>query len=45
VGVHGTNTPWLIGQAVSHGCVRVHNRDILRLRQLVEVGTPIKIVA
>jgi lipoprotein-anchoring transpeptidase ErfK/SrfK len=44
VGVHGTNTPWLLGQAVSHGCIRVHNRDILRLRRLVSVGTPIKIV-
>jgi lipoprotein-anchoring transpeptidase ErfK/SrfK len=45
VGVHGTNTPWLLGQAVSHGCVRLHNEDILFLRPHVSVGTPIKIVA
>ena len=45
VGVHGTNTPWLIGQAVSHGCVRLRNVDILALRKSVGVGTPIKIVA
>ena len=45
VGVHGTNTPWLIGQAVSHGCVRLRNSDILALRKLVRVGTPVKIVA
>ena len=45
VGVHGTNTPWLIGQAVSHGCVRLRNADILALRKLVRVGTPVKIVA
>ena len=45
VGIHGTYWPWLLGQAVSHGCIRVHNRDILRLRSLVGVGTPIKIVA
>ncbi len=45
VGVHGTNTPWLIGQAVSHGCVRLRNTDILALRKLVRVGTPVKIVA
>jgi lipoprotein-anchoring transpeptidase ErfK/SrfK len=45
VGVHGTNTPWLIGQAVSHGCVRLRNGDILALRKLVRVGTPVKIVA
>jgi lipoprotein-anchoring transpeptidase ErfK/SrfK len=45
IGVHGTNTPWLIGQAVSHGCVRLRNSDVLALRTLVRVGTPIKIVA
>jgi lipoprotein-anchoring transpeptidase ErfK/SrfK len=45
VGVHGTNTPWLLGQAVSHGCVRLHNDDIQYLRSLVPLGTPVKIVA
>ena len=45
VGVHGTNTPWLIGQAVSHGCVRLRNSDILALRKVMRIGTPIKIVA
>ena len=28
VGVHGTPWPWLLGQAVSHGCVRMRNEDI-----------------
>lgn len=45
VGVHGTNTPQLIGQAVSHGCVRLYNTDIQYLRSVVSVGTPIKIVS
>jgi lipoprotein-anchoring transpeptidase ErfK/SrfK len=45
VGIHGTDTPSLLGQAVSHGCIRVGNDAILRLGQLVPVGTPIKIVA
>ena len=45
VGIHGTNAPWLLGQAVSHGCVRVSNEAILRLKELVPVGTPIRIVA
>jgi lipoprotein-anchoring transpeptidase ErfK/SrfK len=45
VGIHGTNTPSLLGQAVSHGCVRVANEAILRLAKLVPVGTPIRIVA
>jgi lipoprotein-anchoring transpeptidase ErfK/SrfK len=44
VGVHGTNAPWLIGQAVSHGCVRLRNSDILELRRYVRPGTPVKIV-
>jgi len=45
VGIHGTNTPSLLGQAVSHGCIRVADDAILRLRSLVPVGTPIRIVA
>jgi lipoprotein-anchoring transpeptidase ErfK/SrfK len=45
VGIHGTNAPWLLGQAVSHGCIRVANQAILRLRPLTPVGTPIRIVA
>jgi hypothetical protein len=45
VGIHGTNTPSLLGQAVSHGCVRVANEAIVRLGKLVPVGTPIRIVA
>jgi lipoprotein-anchoring transpeptidase ErfK/SrfK len=45
VGVHGTNTPQLIGQAVSHGCVRLYNKDIQYLRSVVGVGTPVKIVS
>jgi lipoprotein-anchoring transpeptidase ErfK/SrfK len=45
VGVHGTDAPWLIGQAVSHGCVRLRNSDVVALRKVVRVGTPVKIVA
>ena len=44
VGIHGTYEPQLLGRAVSHGCVRVSNRDILRLRARVGLGTPIRIV-
>jgi lipoprotein-anchoring transpeptidase ErfK/SrfK len=44
VGVHGTTSPGLIGQAVSHGCVRMHNRDVLFLKPRIALGTPIKIV-
>jgi lipoprotein-anchoring transpeptidase ErfK/SrfK len=45
VGIHGTSKPWLLGQAVSHGCVRVSNATALALRRLIPLGTPISIVA
>jgi lipoprotein-anchoring transpeptidase ErfK/SrfK len=44
VGVHGTPWPWLLGKAVSHGCIRIHNKNILFLRSRVPLGTPVKIV-
>jgi hypothetical protein len=44
VGIHGTDQPWLLPGRVSHGCVRVPNRAIRRLAQLMPVGTPIRIV-
>jgi lipoprotein-anchoring transpeptidase ErfK/SrfK len=44
VGMHGTPWPELLGQAVSHGCIRVNDRDILFLRSRVPLGTPVKIV-
>lgn len=44
VGVHGTPWPELLGQAVSHGCIRLDNRDVLFLRDRVPLGTPVKIV-
>lgn len=36
--------PWLLGRAVSHGCVRVRNDVALRLRQLVPLVGAIRIV-
>ena len=44
VGVHGTNEPGLIPGRISHGCVRVRNGPISRLRKLMPLGTPIRIV-
>ena len=43
VGIHGTDAPELIPGRVSHGCIRLRNRDILRLAQLMPVGTPLTI--
>ena len=39
--IHGTNEPRSIGHFVSHGCIRMFNRDIRTLYGLVEVGTPV----
>jgi hypothetical protein len=41
--LHGTNRPETVGQAVSHGCVRLRNEDIARLYDIVPVGTPVYI--
>jgi lipoprotein-anchoring transpeptidase ErfK/SrfK len=43
VGIHGTDRPDLIPGRVSHGCIRMHNRDIVRLARLMPVGTPLTI--
>jgi lipoprotein-anchoring transpeptidase ErfK/SrfK len=44
VGIHGTDRPELLGQAVSHGCIRVSNAVARRLARLAPLGTPIDIV-
>jgi len=42
--IHGTDKPELLGQNVSHGCIRLANADALRLFHNVQVGTEIVIV-
>lgn len=44
IGFHGTNQEDLIGEAVSHGCVRMRNRDIQVLYDKVNVGTQVVVV-
>lgn len=39
--IHGTNQPWSIGQAVSSGCIRMANDDIIELFNHVQVGTKV----
>ena len=43
VGIHGTDRPDLIPGRVSRGCIRMRNRDILRLGRLMPVGTPLTV--
>jgi len=45
IGIHGTDQPQLIGQAASHGCVRVPNETMRRLFALAPAGTPVLIRA
>ncbi|KQV24404.1 oxidoreductase [Rhizobium sp. Root1203] len=42
--LHGTNAPWLIGQAVSNGCIRLTNEDIVDLYSRVPVGTQVLVI-
>jgi lipoprotein-anchoring transpeptidase ErfK/SrfK len=41
IAVHGTNHPELLGQSVSHGCIRMTNEAVRRLYHEVEIGTPV----
>lgn len=39
--IHGTNQPWTIGGAVSSGCIRMRNEDVMELYEKVGVGTKV----
>ncbi|MGH7577782.1 MAG: L,D-transpeptidase, partial [Longimicrobiales bacterium] len=41
--IHGTPERYTIGEAVSHGCIRMYNEDVSRLYELVPLGTAIYI--
>ena len=42
--IHGTNQPWTIGQAVSSGCIRMRNEDVIELYENVTVGTKVVVI-
>jgi lipoprotein-anchoring transpeptidase ErfK/SrfK len=44
-GIHGTNAPGSIGHNVSHGCIRMKNRDAEELFAMVAIGDPVELVA
>jgi len=44
-GIHGTNEPRLIGRDVSHGCIRLRNRDVKELFARVRVGDVVELHA
>jgi len=41
--IHGTDAPWTIGDAVSKGCIRMYNEDVLDLYPRVPLGTRVTV--
>lgn len=37
--IHGTNNESALGQSASHGCIRMFNKEVIELYDLVKVGT------
>lgn len=42
--IHGTNQPWTIGGAVSSGCIRMRNEDVVDLYERVNIGTTVEVI-
>jgi lipoprotein-anchoring transpeptidase ErfK/SrfK len=42
--IHGSNEPDTIGQAVSSGCIRMTNEDVMDLYERVKVGTRVTVM-
>ena len=42
--IHGTNEPWMIGTAVSNGCIRLTNDDIVELYGRTPIGTDVLVI-
>ena len=41
--IHGTDAPWTIGSAVSKGCIRMYNEDVLDLYPRIPLGTKVTV--
>ncbi len=41
--IHGTDAPWTIGSAVSKGCIRMYNQDVIDLYPRVQVGAKVTV--
>jgi len=42
--IHGTPDHELMGVPFSHGCVRMHNADVIELFDMVDAGTPVELI-
>ncbi|HWG72514.1 MAG TPA: L,D-transpeptidase, partial [Acidimicrobiales bacterium] len=43
IGIHGNDDAAVLGQSVTHGCVRMDNAEITKLSKILPLGTPVKI--
>jgi lipoprotein-anchoring transpeptidase ErfK/SrfK len=43
--IHGTNQPEYIGSAISSGCIRLTNEDVIDLYTRVKIGSPVVVLA
>lgn len=43
--IHGTPDTVRLGVPASHGCIRMHNADLIELFDLVSAGTAVEIIA
>jgi lipoprotein-anchoring transpeptidase ErfK/SrfK len=43
-GIHGTNNPASVGHSASHGCIRLRNRDIEELFEMVSLGDEVELI-
>jgi len=44
IGFHGTPNPESVGTSASHGCIRMYDKDVISLFEMVRVGTPVEVV-
>jgi L,D-transpeptidase ErfK/SrfK len=44
IGFHGTPNPESVGTSASHGCIRMYDKDVISLFEMVSVGTPVEVV-
>jgi lipoprotein-anchoring transpeptidase ErfK/SrfK len=44
IGFHGTPNPESVGTPASHGCIRMFDKDVIALFEMVQVGTPVEVV-
>ena len=42
--IHGTNAPKSIGKAMSSGCIRMLNQDVVELYRMTPIGTRVTVL-